>query len=157
MPAFALKKKMCVFYHVCWDCLVFFVMFVGSVWEAAPPWALWEQETPKDHQQTTTVNIRSCSKALRDTKTHRITPSSPITQDNQLSLCVYLIILLFITGFPLSSLYKCCFFCCSCCSFRTCTPCQRSFWSTDRSLMFQLLLKQSVFIKNNPFKRRFSA
>lgn len=38
--------------------------FAGSVWQAVPPWAMREQETTQDPQQTTAVNIRSCGKAL---------------------------------------------------------------------------------------------
>ena len=38
-------------------------IFEGSVWEAAPPRALREQEASQDHEQTTAVNIRSCSTA----------------------------------------------------------------------------------------------
>lgn len=41
-----------------------FPMFEGPVWEAVPPRALRKQETPKDHQHTATVNIRSCSTSI---------------------------------------------------------------------------------------------
>lgn len=53
-------------------------MFKGSVWEAASPRALREQEASQDHQQATTVNIRSCGTIHSDFITAHI--SQPNTK-----------------------------------------------------------------------------